>query len=353
MDTVYTFFNLICSHIFIFKKTMIILSCITIFSLACLLTLFLRSYALQKSLLDIPNHRSSHTIPTPRGGGIAFVVCFLLTLLICFYNNIIPANLIFSYFIGGFFIALLGFLDDRGHIPPLWRLMGHLLASGFALYLIGGMPNLYFLKFLPSWFNNILGLLYLMWLLNLYNFMDGIDGIAAIEALSVCLGVSLIYALLHMPANLILPLSLFCAVAGFLVWNFPPARIFMGDAGSSFLGFILGLMSLEAAKLDSRFFTAWLILLGIFIVDATYTLIRRALHKQKLYEGHRSHAYQKASLYYNSHLKVSTVVLVINLFWLLPLAILVSLGKVPDFIGLFLAYLPILMLVINFKAGTE
>ncbi|MNN48801.1 putative undecaprenyl-phosphate N-acetylglucosaminyl 1-phosphate transferase [compost metagenome] len=188
-------------------------------------------------------------------------------------------------------------------------------------------------------------------MLNLYNFMDGIDGIASVEAICACLGACLLYWLAGFESLTILPLVLAMAVAGFLFWNFPPARIFMGDAGSGFLGIILAILSLQAAWASPKLLWVWLILLGVFIVDATFTLIRRLVRGDKVYEAHRSHAYQFASRQFGKHLPVTLAVAVINLFWLLPIAACVVLLELDGALGLILAYAPLVALALKFKAG--
>jgi Fuc2NAc and GlcNAc transferase len=186
----------------------------------------------------------------------------------------------------------------------------------------------------------------------LYNFMDGIDGIAGVEALTVCLGGVLLYWLTGSEsagsAALLLLLS---AVLGFLVLNIPPAKIFMGDAGSGFLGLCLGALSIEAARQAPAFLWSWLILLGVFIVDATVTLFRRVKRGQKFYIAHRSHAYQYASRRFGSHRLVTLAVALINLLWLLPLALLVGLRSLDGITGLCIAYAPLVWLAYRFKAG--
>ncbi|ERO64639.1 hypothetical protein P308_22955 [Pseudomonas piscis] len=147
------------------------------------------------------------------------------------------------------------------------------------------------------------------------------------------------------------PLLLAMAVLGFLYWNFPPARIFMGDAGSGFLGLVLGVLSIQAAWTSSKFFWVWLILLGVFIVDATFTLMRRLLRGDKVYEAHRSHAYQFASRRYGRHLPVTLAVLAINVLWLFPIAICVGLLGLDGMIGAVLAYVPLFVLAVRFHAG--
>jgi Fuc2NAc and GlcNAc transferase len=200
---------------------------------------------------------------------------------------------------------------------------------------------------------NILGVFYLVWLLNLYNFMDGIDGIAALEALVICVAGAILYYVTDNTTAAFLPLSLAVAVAGFLFWNFPPARIFMGDAGSGFLGLILGILSIQAATVEANFFWSWLILLGVFIVDATVTLLRRGISGEIHFEAHCSHAYQHASRYYGKHRTVTLGVLLIDLLWLFPIAIAVGLNIINGSLGLVIAYFPLYILALKFKAGKK
>src|SRR5690606_17291136 len=201
-----------------------------------------------------------------------------------------------------------------------------------------------------AWFGHALAALYLVWLLNLYNFMDGIDGIASVEAICVALGGALVY-LLSVSASGVAasggwlpPVLLAAAVAGFLVWNFPPARIFMGDAGSGFIGIVLGVLSIQAAAMQPALLWCWLILLGVFVVDATQTLLRRLLRGEKVYEAHRSHAYQFAARACGRHLPVTLAVLALNVLWLLPVAVLVALGWLDGALGMLIAYAPLLLL---------
>ena len=316
-------------------------------------TWLLRRYALARSIIDIPNARSSHTVPTPRGGGVAIVLSFLLVLPLLTATGLLTWANMWAMLGAGSVIAVLGFLDDHGHIAARWRLLGHFAASAWALYWLGGLPaiSLIGIDFDLAWLGHGLAVFYLVWLLNLYNFMDGIDGIASVEAICACLGACLLYWLGGFETLIVAPLVLAMAVAGFLYWNFPPARIFMGDAGSGFLGIILGLLSLQAAWASPKLLWVWLILLGVFIVDATVTLIRRLVRGEKVYEAHRSHAYQFASRQYGRHLSVTLAVAAINLFWLLPWAASVVLWSVDGALALIVAYVPLLLLAVKFHAG--
>ncbi|GAA5444419.1 putative undecaprenyl-phosphate N-acetylglucosaminyl 1-phosphate transferase [Microbulbifer sp. NBRC 101763] len=318
----------------------------------------LRRYALARSLVDIPNARSSHISPTPRGGGVAFVFAFLGTLPLLTLVDIVPWTMMWALLGAGIGVAVIGFLDDHGHIPARWRLLGHFAAAIWALQWLGGLPplSLFGITLNLGWLGHALAAIYLVWMLNLYNFMDGIDGIASIEAICVCLGGALLYFGLGFSGSLqtsdwVIPVLLAVSVAGFLFWNFPPARIFMGDAGSGFLGITLGVLSLQAAWVAPQLLWSWLILLGVFILDATWTLMRRLSRGEKVYEAHRSHAYQFASRRFGKHLPVTLSVLVINLLWLLPIALWVGLGELDGALGLLIAYFPLLVLVVKFKAG--
>lgn len=323
---------------------------------ALLLTWLLRRYAIARSLLDIPNERSSHTVPTPRGGGVAIVVTFSVTLALIAWAGVLPETDAWALLGAGAWVALVGFLDDHGHIPASRRLIAHFAGSIWALAWLGGLPPLLLFGFIVDfgWVGDVVAAIYLVWLLNLYNFMDGIDGVASVEAICVCLGGALLYVL-TVPQSLdwAVPVLLLFVVAGFLFWNFPPAKIFMGDAGSGFLGMVLGIFSIQAAWVVPELLWSWIILLGVFVVDATVTLVRRIWRGEKFYEAHRSHAYQYASRRLGAHRPVTLAVLTINLGWLLPLALLVALGTLEGVLGVMIAYLPLLGLAYYLKAGAR
>lgn len=322
---------------------------------SALLTWLLREYALRRQIMDVPNERSSHSIPTPRGGGVAIVLVFLAALPLLTAYGWSDWRLMTGLWGAGAVVAVIGFVDDHGHIAARWRLLAHFFSAIWLLLWLPDLPrfalfgNLYDLG-LAGYF---LAALVLVWILNLYNFMDGIDGIASVEAISVCLGGALLYALATQASFAATPLVLAAAVGGFLLWNFPPARIFMGDAGSGFLGVVIGGLAIQAAWVAPQLLWGWLILLGVFIVDATWTLLRRLLRGDKVYEAHRSHAYQSAARLYGGHLPVTLAVLAINVLWLLPWACLVALNKVEGWQGFLLAYLPLAVLAVRYRAGAQ
>ena len=317
------------------------------------LTGLLRCYALKKDLLDIPNARSSHSVPTPRGGGVAIVLVVLTGSLFFWCCDLLPSSVFWMVLGAGGLVALIGWLDDHGHVAARWRLLAHSVAAAWALTCLGGLPPVVVFSATldMGWLGHIIAAVYMVWLLNLYNFMDGINGIAGIEAISVCLGGGMLYYLSAAGGmEWLLPALLVAAVLGFLFWNFPKAKIFMGDAGSGFIGIILGIFSIQATWYAPELFWGWVILLGVFAVDATVTLIRRVLGGERFYEAHRSHAYQHAARRWG-HVYVTVSVAIINMLWLLPMAYLAVNFSGWGIALMVLAFLPLIVLAINLGAG--
>ena len=219
--------------------------------LAALLTLIIRRSALHKQLLDIPNDRSLHSVPTPRGGGAAIVLAFAASIIALYATNYVETKNAMILIGCGALVAITGFLDDRQLLSyARSRLAIHFVAAAIAVSALGGLPTLpvFGTDVSLGLFGGILAAVYLVWLLNLFNFMDGIDGISGAEVVSVCGAAAfLIHRTTHDYNIASLPLALAAATLGFLVFNWPPAKIFMGDVGSGFVGFIIGVFSLIAA----------------------------------------------------------------------------------------------------------
>ena len=322
------------------------------------LTAVIRHYALVRNVLDIPNQRSSHTLPTPRGGGLAVVLAFVGTALSLYFTQQLNLERLLVILMA-LPVALIGFLDDHRPIAARWRFATHLLSALAVLWILKGIPAVWIPSPLDAILQRVLinlndlgyplGILFLVWLLNLFNFMDGTDGIAASEAVFVAS--VLAGYLFYIDQTLFqLNLALVSAALGFLVWNWPKAKIFMGDVGSGFLGFVLGILILLAAQQAAVLLYCGLIVFGLFIVDASYTLIVRVLTGQKWYDAHCSHTYQRVAKVYG-HLRLLQCCWAINLLWLLPMSLLVFLHPASAGYGLILAYLPLLILAYHFKAG--
>lgn len=296
-----------------------------LFLLSIILTGCVRFYSLRKAILDIPNERSSHFTPTPRGGGTAIVSTFFIGILGLLWQGLIASNLAIALLGGGFIVAAIGYRDDLKPVPARWRALSHLLAASWAVYWLGGFPqlNLGYGEIHLGWLGSILAVFGIIWLINLYNFMDGIDGIAGSEAAFVSLISGVALLLLGQIGLAALCFFLLAASLGFLSWNWPPAKIFLGDVGSGFLGFIFGVLIIVTAKQPLLPLLFWLTLLSCFIFDATFTLLHRLYRKQAFYLAHRDHIYQRLLQQGWSHKKVTLSLLLINLIILLPIAYLI------------------------------
>lgn len=322
-------------------------------SITGLLVHFYIQYAKTKNLMDLPNKRSSHQIPVPRGGGVCFIITFLVSIAIFTFSGAVSLTSGSALFLVGGGAALVGFFDDIYNISAKSRLIFHFILGIVLVYLAG-----YLAVFDLGWFTFDLGYFGIgftvfmsVWLLNLYNFMDGIDGIAAGEAVLVASVGAIITFFLGDLETALISAVLACCVLGFLPFNFPRAKVFMGDSGSGFLGIVFAVLIVISYGQNLSTFWMWLILIGIFIVDATYTLIYRLLAGFKPHQAHRSHAYQKLAQDLQSHSKASLIIYAVNVFWLTPLAAGVAFQFISGPVGIGLAYFPILMLVWYKNAG--
>ncbi len=297
-------------------------------------------------VMDLPNSRSSHLSPVPRGGGIAILITFLSIVVLTELSDTLDPGFMKTLIFGGIAIALVGFIDDIYSLNPLIRFIATLVITVLCVAQIG-MPSVSFMGFTiqPSPILFVCEVLAILWILNLFNFMDGIDAIASLEAISVMLvaGALLLlapnYQSSHNQIEILLIITF--STAGFLIWNWPPAKIFMGDVSSSFLGFVLALFAVQTSIEQTMNVWVWLILLGVFFMDATITIILRILDKQKFYQAHRQHVYQRLALYFQknkdapperarayAHKAVSFSVVAINFLWLAPWAYMAN--QYPD-----------------------
>lgn len=286
------------------------------------ITWSVRRYALSSGLLDNPNARSSHAQPTPRGGGLAIVSTTLLgTCVVAVWGGLETAAAV-AICLGGFAVAVVGYIDDRRGLSARSRMTVHVLATASALWLFDWHYDLSAVfPLLRESIAVVIIALAVIWSINLYNFMDGIDGLAASQATFVT-AASALGALIAGRYAIAAVLALSAgACLGFLFWNRPPAKIFMGDVGSGFLGFWLAAVALLLHLEDTLSIWSSLVLSSVFVSDATITLLRRVLRGKRWYEAHRSHAYQHLARRWECHGKVTSLLWVLNCFVVLPLAV--------------------------------
>lgn len=311
---------------------------------------WVRRYAIARNLIDHPNARGSHSVSTPRGGGLALAVVLIAGVGSAAALGLVSIGFALALAVGGGAVAAIGFLDDHGEVPAPWRLLAHAFASAVAVIAIGHVSALA----LPggemdlAWFGIPLTLIAGVSLINIYNFMDGIDGLAGSELVCVSFG---LLALTGFGGALAAPALLGCAAGlGFLAWNWPPARVFMGDVGSGFLGFFLAVLLLEGALTGAWSFWAGLLLVGVFFVDASVTLATRAMRGDRVGEAHRTHAFQHFAQRFG-HLRVTASVCLVNLCWLLPLALLADAQPPWGLPILLVAWTPLLVAALRVGAG--
>ncbi len=319
--------------------------------LAAWLTERIRAFAVRAGIQDLPNQRSSHVVPTPRGGGLAIVaVCTAGLLALGLQGE--WTRLHSALLSGGAALAIIGWLDDVRGVPAPIRLGIHAAAAVGAVALLGelrlGLGNLLELH---GWLAIAFAIGWIVWMINSYNFMDGIDGIAAGQCITVA-GSTAVIALVHDEPQLAALAALMAAASlGFLTRNWQPARIFMGDVASGWIGFQFAVLAL-AGELDGGVpFVSSLILMGVFLVDSTWTLVCRVVRGEKPHHAHRDHAYQHATQRGFRHSTVSAAVMVINLCWLTPLAVIAAREPTWAPALLALAWAPLLALAIRFEAG--
>jgi len=292
---------------------MLYLAILGCFLLSFTLTFLVRKIALKRSIMDVPNDRSSHDIPTPRGGGLAIALVWFLSVVVFHHTGDISDELFFAL-LSGLILVVISFIDDILSISYSVRIIFQILSITIGLFFIGGVEHLDFgiFQINHTILLSIVAGLALLWFLNLYNFIDGIDGYAASEAIFLSLVIFLF------SGNLLI-LFLGASAAGFLYWNFGKKKIFMGDVGSTLLGYTLGILALHENNQGEMPVLLFVMLSSIFWFDATVTLIRRFIDKEQITKPHKKHAYQRIVQAGFSHGKTVIYGMVIN-FLLLVLA---------------------------------
>ena len=300
------------------------------------------------ALLDQPIERSAHTVATPRGGGLAIVTSLTLWIAGLQLMGLLSISELLIL-LCAIPVAVTGFIDDFRGLPVRARLPVHLMVAVTALVLLGA-PPLPTLLGLPVMVQSVLLIIALVWMLNLYNFMDGIDAIAAAQCLFVSAGAAILLFDHHAGLAWVC-IGLFVVTLGFLTVNLPPAKLFMGDVGSTFLGFFIGLLALVTHYQEILPIWVWPLLMGTFVADTTYTLIVRAIAGHKVTEGHSTHAFQRLSRRFQSHGPVVLIYMGINIVWLFPLAWLTTLYPQYGVLIALSGIVPLLLIAAGLGAG--
>jgi len=290
--------------------------------LSWLLASRVRLYALDR-MLDIPNERSSHSRPTPRGGGFAIAVTTLGGIALASILNWVPRDLAIALVGGGLMIATVGWIDDHRSLSPLTRFAVQFISAAWAMFWLHGLPSLSLGIFVAHLgvAGIVLGSIGIVWAINLYNFVDGIDGLAAGEATSTGVIGGLLLLEIGRPELAIIALLIAAANLGFLPLNWAPARLFMGDVGSGLLGYLFATLAIASENTGAIPLMLWVLLLGVFIFDATVTLFRRIAQGHSWRHAHHSHAYQRLVQAGRTHAQVSSMILGFN-FVLAVLAVI-------------------------------
>ena len=308
-----------------------------------------KKYAIYTGIISNPNYRTLHELPIPRGGGIVFSILFILAIFLIWRYLQLSDNLFLMLGVGGGMAALFGFIDDIKNIRARIKLIIQLLLSSWVLYCLYS-DNLLLLNWRPIFLTIPAYLFFMVWIINAYNFMDGVDGMAASGAVFASLALALVLFLTDNSVELIPIFILIAAmVGGFIIFNWPPASIFMGDAGSVFLGYIFGSLLLFTTLNGFLSIWIWLTVFGYFFADTTVTQIVRVISIKKWYLPHRSHAYQNLARRTGSHLKITSGIALYNIIWILPLTILSALKPEMGVILTMLAICP--ALVVAYKYG--
>ncbi|MGE0078234.1 MAG: glycosyltransferase family 4 protein [Bacteroidales bacterium] len=305
------------------------------------LTYLIRIWAIKNKIVSTPNSRSMHTEVTPHGGGLAIVFAWYLGIAVFYVFNWIDAELFWAL-LCGLFLAAISFADDIVEIKPYIRLIVQFIVAIVALYILGGLrkpitPGVDILS-IPHLIYPM-AIIGMVWFINLYNFMDGADGFASLEAIIVSI---VIFMFTGSWETLLLASGVF----GFLFWNWPKAKIFMGDVGSTQLGFILVILGIHYHNtLDFSIFN-WLMISSPFWFDATYTLLRRWRNGERISEPHRKHIYQRFVQSGFSHKQLNYSLIIINIF----IVVLILIYREFDFLKIPIYILTLIMLfVISIK----
>ncbi len=292
-------------------------------------------YAKVKRITDIPSARSSHVTPTPRGGGIGFVitVTFSYIIYLIFQGNSGKTEL-FTFLLVISVISLLGWFDDRNDLSRRIRLGVQLISALIILFTISNL-NYMSIPYAGSLYlgfaGTLMGVVWIIGTTNIYNFMDGVDGISSVQAIFAAAGWALFFYIHGAQELFVLNIFLLAGIGAFLILNWPPAKIFMGDVGSLYLGFLFAVMPFLAAAYfpsteigEMIWFAA--ILLWPFLYDGAFTIVRRLIKGENIFEAHRSHLYQRLNIIGWPHKSISLLYALFSSFTLLLALIFINGG---------------------------
>jgi Fuc2NAc and GlcNAc transferase len=328
-------------------NTLILATFIFSVVLSWFLTSQVRQYALAKNLLDFPNVRSSHSVPTPRGGGIAIVIVLLLSGVVSLFLPNAPIRNLLCLLLATLAFGVLGWQDDKHDLSASVRFLVQIL--------IAALSSVWLLWNLPGWSLSFVGIvillltvLWIVWMANLYNFMDGIDGISAVESIILGVTTSYWFAMSGSISIAIICIAVAGAAMGFLRWNWSPAKIFMGDVGSLALGAFFAILAIIGSTSLDIPFAAFLILYAVYLADSGVTLLTRIFKGEKWWQAHRSHFYQRAVQSGFSHSQVSLAVMMINIiFSVIASLLILEVVNTISAIVVTMAILTLLMFLIN------
>ncbi len=280
---------------------------IILFLFSFFLTFLIRKLAIRKSILDFPSERSLHKVPTPKVGGLAVAVVWFSGLLFLYITGNMERRLFFS-FIPGALLVVIGIIDDITAIKPSYRLLFQLIVSGIAVFMMGGLQKLDLgvVTIENRLILSVLALLGTIWFINLFNFLDGIDGYLGMEVVFITSAALFLF-------NDTVAAVLLVSTLGFLIWNWQPAKIFMGDAGSTLLGYNMAIFSIYYQNTSKSSLIIWLMLSSVFWFDATLTLFRRLKNREPVISPHKKHAFHRIVQAGFSHQKTVLYAFILNL----------------------------------------
>lgn len=294
-------------------------------ALSAALTAWALGYARRRGVLDRPGDRSSHSQPTPRGGGVGIPAALLAAASVLWWLQWIPPAWYAGLGVGVLLVAAVGWLDDHRPLHPGVRFGVHAVAAAWLVLVCGGVERLD----LGTWslplgaLDDLVAFVAIVWLTNLYNFMDGIDALASAEGIFAGVVMGAWLALAGVPGLALLALCVAAACAGFLPWNLPRARLFLGDVGSTSLGYFFGAVAVLGAGSGTLPAALSMLVLGVFVFDATFTLLARLASGERWYTAHREHAYQYLVRAGMGHGRVVLVLSAVNLLVILPVVVLI------------------------------